>query len=92
MWNVKLPVSVSLRLLAGVSCIRRRGVRVKGRAYCNSQHMPGYSCYTIPFFTSAFIKNGSLRSCLGQKKKNPAVYLNPQLKLIELTLFFFLID
>lgn len=29
MWNVKLPVSVSLRLLAGVSCIRRRVCRSK---------------------------------------------------------------
>lgn len=90
MWNVKLPVSVSLRLRAGVSCIRRRGVRVKGRSYCNSQHMPGYSCYTITFFTSAFIKNGSLRNCLGRgcslkKKKNPTLYLSPQLKLNELT-------
>lgn len=62
-WNVKLPVSVSVRLLAGVSCIRRRGVQVKGQAYCNSRHMPSYSCDTIPFLTSAFIKNDSLRNC-----------------------------
>lgn len=53
-WNVKLPVSVSFTPPRRGFLYPQQGVGVKGRAYCNSQRTPGYSCYTIPFFTSVF--------------------------------------